>query len=45
MIFTELNKNVAPQTSQKPVIEVTADRGSDVHLPCNIQGNPFPIFT
>ncbi|KAL5284148.1 hypothetical protein ACFFRR_006432 [Megaselia abdita] len=41
----ELSKNVSPQTSQKPVIEVTADRGSDVHLPCNIQGNPFPIFT
>ncbi|XP_039965640.1 Down syndrome cell adhesion molecule-like protein Dscam2 isoform X1 [Bactrocera tryoni] len=41
----ELSKNLAPRTTQKPVMEVHVERGSDVHLPCNIQGNPFPIFT
>ncbi|XP_017969064.1 Down syndrome cell adhesion molecule-like protein Dscam2 isoform X1 [Drosophila navojoa] len=41
----ELSKNLAPSTSQKPVMEIQVERGNDVHLPCNIQGNPFPIFT
>jgi len=26
-------------------MEIHVERGNDVHLPCNIQGNPFPIFT
>ncbi|XP_023034507.1 Down syndrome cell adhesion molecule-like protein Dscam2 isoform X1 [Drosophila willistoni] len=41
----ELSKNLAPRTTQKPVMEIQVERGNDVHLPCNIQGNPFPIFT
>ncbi|ALC46292.1 Dscam3, partial [Drosophila busckii] len=41
----ELSKNLAPRTTQKPVMEINVERGNDVHLPCNIQGNPFPIFT
>ncbi|KAH8382248.1 hypothetical protein KR009_002562, partial [Drosophila setifemur] len=41
----ELSKNLAPRTTQKPVMEIHVERGNDVHLPCNIQGNPFPIFT
>ncbi|XP_055923956.1 cell adhesion molecule Dscam2 isoform X1 [Eupeodes corollae] len=41
----ELSKNLAPCTTQKPVLQVYIERGNDVHLPCNIQGNPFPIFT
>ncbi|XP_051862940.1 cell adhesion molecule Dscam2 isoform X2 [Drosophila albomicans] len=41
----ELNKNMAPRSSQKPVMEIEVERGNDVHLPCNIQGSPFPIFT
>ncbi|CAD6994274.1 unnamed protein product, partial [Ceratitis capitata] len=41
----ELSKNLAPRTTQKPVMEIHVERGIDVHLPCNIQGNPFPIFT
>lgn len=45
IIITELNKKMAPRSSQKPVMEIEVARGTDVHLPCNIQGNPFPIFT
>lgn len=41
----ELSKNLAPRTTQKPVMDINVERGNDVHLPCNIQGNPFPIFT
>ncbi|XP_070137489.1 cell adhesion molecule Dscam1 isoform X2 [Drosophila bipectinata] len=41
----ELSKNLAPRTTQKPVMEIHVERGNDVHLLCNIQGNPFPIFT
>ncbi|KAM8702920.1 hypothetical protein ACLKA7_005290 [Drosophila subpalustris] len=41
----QLNQNMAPRSSQKPVMEIEVERGHDVHLPCNIQGNPFPIFT
>lgn len=37
--------NMAPQTSQKSVIELNMDNSNDVHLPCNIQGNPLPVFT
>ena len=36
---------MAPKSSQKSIVEVNVDRGSKVHLPCNIQGNPLPIFT
>jgi hypothetical protein len=36
---------MAPQTNQKSILEVVVDRGSKVHLPCNIQGNPLPVFT
>lgn len=36
---------MAPQTSQKSVIELNMDNSNDVHLPCNIQGNPLPVFT
>lgn len=43
-MFTELSKNLAPRSSQKPVMEINVERGNDVYLPCNIQGNPFPIF-
>lgn len=24
---------------------MSVDRGNDIHLPCNVQGNPLPIFT
>lgn len=41
----EASPNMAPKSSQKSIIEVNVDRGSKVHLPCNIQGNPLPIFT
>uniref|UniRef100_A0A336KKP0 CSON012059 protein n=1 Tax=Culicoides sonorensis TaxID=179676 RepID=A0A336KKP0_CULSO len=41
----ELTSNMAPQTSQKSVIELNMDNSVDVHLPCNIQGNPLPVFT
>ncbi|XP_037893809.1 Down syndrome cell adhesion molecule-like protein Dscam2 isoform X2 [Glossina fuscipes] len=41
----ELSQNLAPRTTQKPVMDIHVERGNDVHMPCNIQGNPFPIFT
>lgn len=41
----EASPNMAPKSSQKSIIEMNVDRGSKVHLPCNIQGNPLPIFT
>ncbi|XP_073816744.1 Down syndrome cell adhesion molecule 3 isoform X3 [Musca autumnalis] len=41
----ELSKNLAPRTTQKPVIDIHVERGNDVHMPCNIQGSPLPIFT
>lgn len=41
----EAPPNMAPKSSQKSIVEVSVDRGSKVHLPCNIQGNPLPIFT
>ncbi|KAH8408036.1 hypothetical protein KR222_011729 [Zaprionus bogoriensis] len=41
----ELNKNVAPRSSQNPVMEMNVERGNDIHLPCNIQGNPLPMFS
>ncbi|XP_055385270.1 cell adhesion molecule Dscam2 isoform X2 [Condylostylus longicornis] len=45
LTFKELGKNMAPRTTQKPVTEIIVERGNDVHLPCNIQGNPLPVFT
>ena len=47
MVFTliEAQPNLAPQTAQKSLIEFNVDRGSKIHLPCNVQGNPLPIFT
>ena len=44
-MFAEAQPNLAPQTSQKSLIEFNVDRGSKIHLPCNVQGNPLPIFT
>uniref|UniRef100_A0A1I8N7N2 Uncharacterized protein n=1 Tax=Musca domestica TaxID=7370 RepID=A0A1I8N7N2_MUSDO len=41
----ELSKNLAPRTTQKPVMDIHVERGNDVHMPCNIQGSPLPIFT
>lgn len=35
----------APLTSQRSVTEITSDVGHTVQLPCNVQGNPQPIFT
>jgi hypothetical protein len=26
-------------------MEMSVDRGSKIHLPCNIQGNPLPVYT
>lgn len=44
-LSAEASPNMAPKSSQKSIVEVNVDRGSKVHLPCNIQGNPLPIFT
>ncbi|KAL7024043.1 hypothetical protein ACKWTF_012881 [Chironomus riparius] len=41
----EAPQNMAPQSSQKSIMEISVDRGSKIHLPCNIQGNPLPIYT
>jgi hypothetical protein len=41
----EASPNMAPKSSQKSIVEMNVDRGSKVHLPCNIQGNPLPIYT
>ena len=41
----EISANMAPVTNQKSVVEINIDRGSKIHLPCNIQGNPLPVFT
>lgn len=43
--FAEVTSNMAPQTNQKSVIELNMDNSNDVHLPCNVQGNPLPIIT
>lgn len=43
--FAEAPQNMAPQSSQKSIMEISVDRGSKIHLPCNIQGNPLPIYT
>lgn len=44
-LSTEASPNMAPKSSQKSIVEINVDRGSKVHLPCNIQGNPLPTFT
>jgi Down syndrome cell adhesion molecule len=36
---------MAPQSSQESIMQMSVDRGSKVHLPCNIRGNPLPIYT
>ncbi|XP_055715988.1 cell adhesion molecule Dscam2 isoform X2 [Phlebotomus papatasi] len=41
----EISSNMAPQTNQKSITEIHVDRGNDIHLPCNVRGNPIPIFT
>lgn len=43
--IAEAPQNMAPQSSQKSIMEISVDRGSKIHLPCNIQGNPLPIYT
>lgn len=43
--YAEAPQNMAPQSSQKSIMEISVDRGSKIHLPCNIQGNPLPIYT
>lgn len=35
----------APITTQRSVTEITSDLGHTIQLPCNVQGNPQPIFT
>lgn len=45
LFILEINVNMAPTTNQKPVIDMYVDRGNDIHLPCNIQGNPLPSYT
>lgn len=44
-LIADMSTNMAPRTNQKPVIDMFVDRGNDIHLPCNIQGNPLPVFT
>lgn len=41
----EAPQNMAPQSSQKSIMEMSVDRGSKIHLPCNIQGSPLPVYT
>lgn len=45
VFILEASPNMAPKSSQKSIVEVNVDRGSKVNLPCNIQGNPLPMFT
>lgn len=42
--FSEVTTNMAPTTNQKPVLNMYVDHGNDIHLPCNIQGNPLPFY-
>ncbi|XP_058830387.1 cell adhesion molecule Dscam2 isoform X2 [Topomyia yanbarensis] len=35
----------APVSTQKSVTEISADLGCSIQLPCNVQGNPQPVFT
>lgn len=44
-VQTEAPPNMAPQSSQKSIMEMSVDRGSKIHLPCNIQGSPLPVYT
>lgn len=36
---------MAPKSIQEPIMEISVERGSKIHMPCNIQGNPLPIYT
>ena len=45
LFYAEAPQNMAPQSSQKSIMDISVDRGSKIHLPCNIQGNPLPIYT
>lgn len=42
--IAEVTTNMAPTTNQKPVLNMYVDHGNDIHLPCNIQGNPLPFY-
>ncbi|XP_055628541.1 cell adhesion molecule Dscam2 isoform X2 [Toxorhynchites rutilus septentrionalis] len=44
LTIKEFLSDLAPITTQKPLTEITVDKGNDVHLPCNVQGNPPPKF-
>lgn len=44
-LSVETTQNVAPQSSQKSIVEVSVDRGSKVHLPCNVHAYPVPTIT
>jgi Down syndrome cell adhesion molecule len=45
LLHIENIQNLAPQTRQKSIVEVSVDKGNKVHLPCNVQGNPVPTIT
>ncbi|XP_053686439.1 cell adhesion molecule Dscam2 [Sabethes cyaneus] len=45
LTITDFISDSSPRTTQKPILEISTDQGSKIQLPCNVQGNPQPVFT